>query len=420
MIDKKILVIILLACLLGSALTTVVTILFDSRLAGSMLISCILTGSACILILIAELLHGLKKVRFIGSVLAVTVAIEYVFAMALTWFDVLNGNYLDEMAGTMGLIVPCMLLFMIGFGLLQSNLSRLSGYIGLTGTSLSFLVGVFLIWTDSWMPFTQTEGGIMLAWSMFCSGWLAALCLLPRNWSIPRPTPGQITGCLFTLLFLILFAWLSLKVIILQINQRDLVDIVFKLDLLDLVGISASIAWPFAAYGFIGCLPLSGRFRYARIACIPIFILTSISTTIVIVGLSDWRTANIDALSAFPWWMDMAQRVHIALWVMVACSILATVIVAMIRVIVYTPGQSAFTQSSVRLFCPYCGQKQGVPLGESECRRCGLSIWAWYQYTHCPVCRYDTQGLTADQCPECGFEFTGPVKAPGQGSPVGV
>jgi hypothetical protein len=64
------------------------------------------------------------------------------------------------------------------------------------------------------------------------------------------------------------------------------------------------------------------------------------------------------------------------------------------------PSTAALLQ--VALTCPICDTKQSVPVGSSECIRCGLKMKIQLDEPRCPECDYLLLRLASDNCPECG------------------
>ncbi len=66
------------------------------------------------------------------------------------------------------------------------------------------------------------------------------------------------------------------------------------------------------------------------------------------------------------------------------------------------PDPVSAVATTLRLFCPRCGQSQELPLGESACSACQLKFSIDVEEPRCPRCHYNLHKLEATRCPECG------------------
>lgn len=150
-----------------------------------------------------------------------------------------------------------------------------------------------------------------------------------------------------------------------------------------------------AAHGNICMLvPLAGIHQWLRIGAILSAVATGVSINVGYVGGSGLYFAG-----------DFHERLTGASGVLAACLTLAlAVVTAMNRRAARTPKQVGEVNEIV-LFCPGCGRKRLLPVGESSCPECRLLFRISLEEPHCPQCDYLLFRTTSDRCPECGLQI---------------
>ncbi|MFM9956674.1 MAG: hypothetical protein ACKVZJ_01250 [Phycisphaerales bacterium] len=98
---------------------------------------------------------------------------------------------------------------------------------------------------------------------------------------------------------------------------------------------------------------------------------------------------------------DVAFRILAALSLIAACATIGLVVAWRLG---STRRWAARAEPfrSVLITCPRCAKRQTIALPESPCINCGLTFRVTMHDPRCAVCGYDTSGLTAPVCPECG------------------
>lgn len=95
-------------------------------------------------------------------------------------------------------------------------------------------------------------------------------------------------------------------------------------------------------------------------------------------------------------------RLTVAGLILAVCAVLAMIVMARLyRGVNYEPG-AASVLLNVKLFCPRCGKKQTLPIGDAACSDCGLRVHTQVEEPRCTKCGYLLYLLTGPTCPECG------------------
>jgi hypothetical protein len=98
---------------------------------------------------------------------------------------------------------------------------------------------------------------------------------------------------------------------------------------------------------------------------------------------------------------DILSRLASAAGICASCGTIAIAVLARANRKVERP-MAQKGLMDLTLICPRCNKKQTLPMGESECKSCGLRISIKVEEPRCPTCDYLLYGLTSDRCPECG------------------
>ena len=110
--------------------------------------------------------------------------------------------------------------------------------------------------------------------------------------------------------------------------------------------------------------PLQGVQRWLRVVTICAVVITALALV-----LDVWLSHNLGGR------ISTLGRVALAAGILGSCGTLALIILASLNRLADHPRPATAQLADITVFCPKCGRKQTLSLGEAACNRCRLRIY---------------------------------------------
>jgi hypothetical protein len=335
----------------------------------------LVTGAAAGLMIALSFLLNRPRARASGLLGLSVVVMEYALVLALIWLEPLLASRAEERLGLTMLFLGLVGVFTLGYLLfVRAPGSALAAMIGLVSAGAALFLFLLAIWLPGY-PFDHEEWYVS-AWATGAYGLIAFLCLLASDFSLKSVWRWIGAACA---------AGGAVVVVYLAWHDRgsNVPDALRDaLCLLTTAGILA---------GFVNLLlqaQLKPAQRWVRLGTIGAGAITAVVIDVFIIG-ERW----VDE--------DFMGRIIAAGGIVTGCGSLALVVlVALNRRGAIEPSTEALLEMTV--ICPICDLRQHVPVGASQCRRCGLRMEIRLEEPRCPQCDYLLYKLASDRCPECG------------------
>jgi len=365
-------------------------VLQDTWFVWRVIATAVCTAIACGLLLGVSGLIDRVETRAAGLLGMSAVLAEFGLALLLIWEiprRLFNLNWEDELAATMGVSAPVLLVAAILLRVRRVPPQRDAANTGLGVLAVSFAAWLVAIWAPLPAPLADHWGLTGLA-LLVCGG-LAAVALAGatqdqgHNWRWVAAVAAAL-------------AWL----VWLRMIWADITGGSHAVALSVLLGVACVVA---LANVLLLC-PLTLGQEWLRAG--------TILTAAAEAGLIDLLVIR-DVYFSVPLQFDLLGRLAAATGILTACGALAVLVLARInRRVDYEPRDEL---RAIMLFCPRCRRKQEVAVGDSTCAGCGLRIFIRIEEPRCPMCDYLLYGLVSDRCPECGTPI---VATPASDDPV--
>lgn len=359
--------------------------------------SFLLAGGALLMMLAGNLVDR-ERTRASGLLGMGLVIVIFFLALALIWdlhrligaaTGLSQWRAAEALWTTIGwlLLIGTPSLFVLR--LIQSDRSRLAGWVGLILAGISFIclmIGTVLHAAGAADPerwlLTGMWIGLMGALVVGCLAGVQRLPDRPWVWiGVAAAAAAAAMG--------ILGAWTEIET---RLGEN-----------LTVCFISAAVAVSYA--NTLLHFPIRPQHRWVTSAAILIATGTAVVVGLYVFSTPRWYDTPSESGTAF---QELLERVMIAGAILSATGLLAIAVLARL----YRPlaiERSAKEIREVTLICPVCRNRQQLPTGESAaCRTCGLRIDIKVAEPRCPKCDYLLYHLQSPNCPECGHGLRAP------------
>lgn len=380
---RKILLRLMLLSLALSAVAGALAVLTSERdVVWRVVGTGIVTALAAGFLLPLSLLLDREKSRPSGLLGMAVVVLAFLLTLGLMWgvgsiFGPGSTSAGDAMAFTLLALLFAAPPAMLFLRLVWTEQGRVAGWVGLGASTAAFVAML----VGSWLNGNFLSGSSERWWGtaavigLYGGLTTASAFGVGGRWRVLRLAGVAISGC--GLVIGLIGVW------------RDVHEG-------SLIAVAATCAAVVLAHANLAMLcPLVGGQRWVRVITVG-----AVAVTAALIFASAWSKEhdNLD-------W-EIAGRGAGAAGIIAGCGSLALLILARLNRRMDSPAAPQ-TISRVTLVCPWCGRKQDMPLGDSNCGGCGLKFKLAVEEPRCPKCDYLLYMLKSDRCPECGTPVAG-------------
>jgi hypothetical protein len=304
--------------------------------------TCATTAFGALLLFGASSLFDREPAREPGVLATALVVTEYVLTLGLIWN--LFGRADGQAGFTLLYVAVTGIPAIASLALMARPVAAVAGRVGVAACATDFALLMIGVWGSGWGGRTHFDdnrwfdvGGALAAFAF-----LAVLALVGagrdrRHW---RWAGVAAAGTGFAL---------STYAIILDIHRTS-----------SLLVCITTVAVVVAHTNAMMLCPLRPGQRWLRGATIGAAIVTGV-------------LVDVQSLTK-PWQNEMLGRLAGAAAIIAGCGTLALLVLARINRRIVQPGLSAAEVREIVFFCPLCGTRQKIAIGDGRCAMCGMGI----------------------------------------------